>query len=91
MCNTAGTGIGPAKDYLRLVGDLRALKGVFLQLESAIAAVPCGPGGATKPGAFLFELLQRVNLTSDTIFPMLALLEEACDLLSDNAADHGRK
>ena len=74
-----------------MVGDLRALKGVFLQLEAAIAAVTCGPSGVTKPGAFLFELLKQVDLTSDTIFPMLALLDVAGDLLSDNAADHGRK
>ena len=74
-----------------MVADLRALKGVFLHLESAIAAVPCGPGGVTKPGAFLFELLGQVDLVSDTIFPMLALLDEACDLLSDNASDNGRK
>ena len=86
----AGKG-GPAKDYVRLVTDLRALKGVFLNLEAAIAEVPCGPSGATRSGRFLFDLLARVNLRSDTVFQMLALLTEATDLLSDNALDHGRK
>ena len=86
----SGGGAVPGKDYLRLVQDLRMLKAVFLQLEGAIAAVPCGAGGVTRPGAYLFELLERVHLNSDSIFPMLALLEEACDLISDNAADQGR-
>lgn len=90
LSRAASIGAAPGKDYLRTVQDLRTLKGVFLQLEAAIAAVPCGSGGVTRPGAFLFELLERVHLNSGSIFPMLALLEEACDLLSDNAVDHGR-
>jgi hypothetical protein len=37
-------------NYSQLGMDLRQLRGVLLELEHAIAAVQCGPRGATFPG-----------------------------------------
>ncbi|KAK9810499.1 hypothetical protein WJX72_011819 [[Myrmecia] bisecta] len=81
----------PEKNYFQLANDLRNLKGLLQHLESAIAAIPVGPNGFTAPGPFLFELLAKIGLTGATCHPMIGLLEEAIDLLSDQAAEHGRR
>ena len=64
---------------------------VLLKLESLIAALPMGQDGFTAPGAFIFELLAKVNLKEDTFGFMLQLLDQAMDLLSDEALAAGRK
>ena len=64
---------------------------VLLKLEADIAALPTGQEGYTAPGKFIFELLAKVNLTEETFGFMLQLLEEAMNLLSDEALAAGRK
>ena len=69
----------------------RLAQEVLLKLESLIAALPMGQDGFTAPGAFIFELLAKVNLKEDTFGFMLQLLDQAMDLLSDEALAAGRK
>lgn len=67
------------------------LQEVLLKLEADIAALPIGQDGFTAPGVFMFELLAKVNLKEETFGFMLQLLEQAMDLLSDEALAAGRK
>ena len=62
-----------------------------MKLESLIAALPTGQDGYTAPGAFMFDLLAKVNLKEETFGFMLQLLEQAMELLSDDALAAGRK
>lgn len=64
---------------------------VLLKLEADIAALPIGQDGFTAPGVFMFELLAKVNLKEETFGFMLQLLEQAMDLLSDEALAAGRR
>ena len=50
----------------------------------------CG-AGFTAPGAFLFELLARLGITDETVWPMLRLMEAATTLLTDESASSGRR
>jgi len=70
---------------------VRKVQEVLLKLETDIAALPTGQEGYTAPGKFIFELLAKVNLTEETFGFMLQLLEEAMNLLSDEALAAGRK
>jgi len=70
---------------------VRKVQEVLLKLEADIAALPTGQEGYTAPGKFIFELLAKVNLTEETFGFMLQLLEEAMNLLSDEALAAGRK
>ena len=47
--------------------------------------------GFTAPGAFLFELLARLGITDETVWPMLRLMESATTLLTDESATAGRR
>ncbi|DBB06555.1 TPA: Regulator of telomere elongation helicase 1 [Trebouxia sp. C0004] len=78
-------------NYFEMANNLRTLKEVLLKLEADIAALPMGQDGYTAPGKFIFELLAKVNLTEETFGFMLQLLEEAMNLLSDEALAAGRK
>jgi len=73
------------------LNGVRKVQEVLLKLEADIAALPTGQDGYTAPGKFIFELLAKVNLTEETFGFMLQLLEEAMNLLSDEALAAGRK
>ena len=47
--------------------------------------------GLTAPGAFLFELLGRLGITGESVFPMLRLMDAAVEVLADDGAAKGRK
>ncbi len=51
----------------------------------------CGPTGATRPGAFLFELLGGVKINRDTVFEVLHMLDAAVDLLDDDTVGQMRR
>ena len=80
-----------ARDCAKLVPELRALQAAVRGLEDAIAGVSCGPAGATRPGAFLFELLGGVKINKDTVFDVLRMLDAAVDLLDDDTVGHMRR
>ncbi len=80
-----------ARDYAKLVPELRSLQAAVRGLEDAIAGVACGPTGATRPGAFLFELLGGVKINQDTVFEVLHMLDAAVDLLDDDTVGQMRR
>lgn len=80
-----------ARDYAKLLPQLRELQTAVKRLEDAIAAVTCGPTGATRPGAFLFELLGGVGINNDTVFDVLHVLDAAVDLLDDETIGQMRR
>ena len=80
-----------ARDYAKLVPELRSLQAAVKGLEDAIAAVTCGPTGATRPGVFLFELLSGVKINKDTVFEVLHMLDAAVDLLDDDTVGQMRR
>lgn len=80
-----------ARDYGKLVPELRSLQAAVRGLEDAIAGVACGPTGATRPGAFLFELLGGVKINRDTVFEVLHMLDAAVDLLDDDTVGQMRR
>ena len=73
------------------------LQAVLIRLEGEIAALPQGPQlplgleGFTAPGAFIFQLLAKVNITEGSFGALLLQLDEAVSLLADEALDQGRK
>ena len=82
---------GGARDYAKLIPELRLLQTAIKRLEDAIAAVNCGEKGATRPGAFLFELLGSVQINKDTVFEVLHMLDAAVDLLEDDGVGQMRR
>ena len=80
-----------ARDYAKLIPQLRELQTAVKGLEDAIAAVNCGSTGATRPGAFLFELLGNVRINKDTVFDVLHVLDAAVDLLEDDSVGQTRR
>ena len=77
-------------DMLELAGELRTLKGVLQALEREIAGIAVGDRGFTAPGAFLFDLLERVGVRGDTHALLALQLDRAVDLLANQAADQGK-
>ncbi|RMZ55626.1 hypothetical protein APUTEX25_000209 [Auxenochlorella protothecoides] len=88
-------------NYLQLATELRQAQArgrrwfvpiILKKLEQSIAAtaVPSSTG-FTAPGAFLFELFGRVNLTLETWPVLAACLEAGVDLLAGDAAESGRR
>ena len=47
--------------------------------------------GFTAPGEFLFELLGRLGITGESVYPLLRLMDAASEVLADDGAAKGRK
>ena len=94
LYNSAGdNGVVCSADWPQLAADFRRLQLVLQKLEHEIAAlkVPSGSEGFTAPGAFLFQLFAKINLTEATYPMMASTLESAIELLSADSLDNGRK
>lgn len=81
------------RGYQQLATQLRQAQLVLQRLEREVAAVaPAAPdAGFTAPGAFLFQLLGRLNLTSATWPALSSVLDQAASLLSADAVEGGRR
>ncbi|GAB4815023.1 hypothetical protein N2152v2_002069 [Parachlorella kessleri] len=80
-----------ATSYAAVAQQLRQLQMVLQRLEAEVAALKVDPEkGLTRPGAFIFELLGKINLTVETYLLMASLIETALDLLTGAAVDAGR-
>lgn len=64
---------------------------VAMGFENLLLTVIISDAGFTAPGAFLFELLARLGITDETVWPMLRLMESATTLLTDESASAGRR
>lgn len=71
---------------------MRQLQLVLKKFEQEVAAIKINKDqGFTAPGIFLFELFAKFNLTADTWSAMSHIMDESLALLTDNAAETGRK
>ncbi|XP_071712250.1 regulator of telomere elongation helicase 1 homolog [Rutidosis leptorrhynchoides] len=63
------------------------LRALLLKLEKRIAEVPIDSKelGFTKPGSYIFELLEELNITYDTSSMLLNTIEDAAVVLEEDA------
>ncbi|KAK7078302.1 Regulator of telomere elongation helicase 1 [Halocaridina rubra] len=68
--------------------DLYTLKALFLELEKAIDAIklPADGSGATFPGSFMFEILEKAEITPHKKTIILDILEKLVQYLTTNSA-----
>ncbi|XP_068207931.1 regulator of telomere elongation helicase 1 homolog [Palaemon carinicauda] len=68
--------------------DLYTLKALFLELEKAIDAIklPADGSGATFPGSYMFELLERAEITPHKKTIILEILDRLILYLTTNSA-----
>ncbi|XP_010538012.1 PREDICTED: regulator of telomere elongation helicase 1 [Tarenaya hassleriana] len=61
------------------------LKGIFLKLQELISKLPIKKRdeGFTKPGPYIYEMLEGLNITHKTAPKLIATLEEAVVLLEE--------
>lgn len=62
-------------------------------LEAAIAGVDCASqAGYTKPGVHIRQLLAQMRVeTQDDLRRLIAKIDEASDLITNEALDRGRR
>lgn len=68
--------------------DLYTLKALFLELEKAIDSIPIkmGDTGTTYPGSYMFELLEKAEITHHKKNVILEVLEKLVQYLTTNSA-----
>ncbi|XP_071521047.1 regulator of telomere elongation helicase 1 homolog [Panulirus ornatus] len=68
--------------------DLYTLKALFLELEKAIDAISLPPdgSGSTFPGSFMFELLEKADITPHKKTIILEVLDKLIQYLTMNSA-----
>ncbi|CAG2057218.1 unnamed protein product, partial [Timema podura] len=76
---SGGDSSGP-KDFT--ANDLCLLKIMFLELEKAIDSIFVGPEGSTYPGSYIFEILEKAELTHNKRLLVLELLDKIILYLS---------
>ncbi|KAG0710780.1 Regulator of telomere elongation helicase 1 [Chionoecetes opilio] len=77
---------GQAEDFLP--DDLYTLKALFLELEKAIDVIPlpADGSGATHPGGYMFELLEKAEITPNKKTIIVELLEKLIQYLTANSS-----
>eukprot|EP00884_Botryococcus_braunii_P009467 jgi/Botrbrau1/18521/Bobra.0072s0096.1 len=89
-----GQGPGAVQRYSQMTTDLILLQRILKRLEDAVADIANrlgGPNGFTAPGRYLFELLESIGLKPANFLLMSSLLDDAVELLSDDAIQQGRR
>ncbi|KAG7164976.1 regulator of telomere elongation helicase 1-like [Homarus americanus] len=68
--------------------DLYTLKALFLELEKAIDAIqlPADGSGSTFPGSYMFELLEKADITPYKKIIILEILDKLIQYLTTNSA-----
>ena len=81
------------RNYIELATEIRILREMLKALEAAIAAVDCSPqNGFTKPGLYMYELLAKMHVhTQEDLQKLILKLEEAAELVAEEAAESGRR
>lgn len=81
------------RNYIELAAELRIVREMLKALESAIAAIDCaGHSGFTKPGLYMYELLASMRVhTQEDLQKLILKLDEAADLVADEALESGRR
>lgn len=69
------------------------LAALLLKLEKRISEVPIQSKelGYTKPGAYIYELLADLNITSDTVPMIINIIEEATLLIEEDNQQNSKR
>ncbi|XP_004302912.1 PREDICTED: regulator of telomere elongation helicase 1 homolog [Fragaria vesca subsp. vesca] len=69
------------------------LRALLLKLEKRISEVPIQSKelGYTKPGAYIYELLADLNITSDTVPMIINIIEEATLLIEEDNQQNSKR
>ncbi|KAH9666132.1 Regulator of telomere elongation helicase 1-like [Citrus sinensis] len=77
---------GQSSDETLNPDNFAILRALLLKLEKRIAEVPINSKelGFTKPGPYIYELLADLNITQETAYKLIDIVEVAAELLQED-------